>query len=54
MSEAWHKNSTDLALPKNLVGDRLGLQSYSDNKIELMGQTSRVGMFLQKKFKRFC
>jgi len=39
--EPWHYNRNTRALPASIIPDeRLGQQSYSDDKMELMGQDS--------------
>lgn len=52
--EPWFKNRTTRALPESIIPDhRLGQQSYSDAKIELMGQDSLFRLIFHE-IKRFC
>ena len=50
----WYNNRTRSAMPKSIISEeRLGTQSYSDNKMELMGQDSFFGALFGQ-IKRFC
>ncbi|CDW82778.1 guanylate-binding n-terminal domain containing protein [Stylonychia lemnae] len=54
-SEAWFKNKKNKGFSSEIIDDsRLGQQSYSDNKIELMGQHSIGRLFTLKEMRRYC